>query len=62
MPESEFFTLDEFCRLTGWKRQTVYCYLNQKKHNIPARKFGRFLRFKKSESIDFVNNMTQPIA
>lgn len=54
---SEFIGIEEFCRLTGWKRNTSYKYLTQ----IPELRiyhFGRFIRLKRTEVEKWVRDNT----
>lgn len=59
MEMTDFISIDEFCRLTGYKKNTVYQYLNRQEKKIPSYRFGRFVRFKRSEVIEFINNNTK---
>jgi excisionase family DNA binding protein len=51
--EKEFLSIDELCELTGLKKATIYA--KRTKREIPAYKFGRELRFKRSEVEDWID-------
>ena len=57
--ESGFIDLQEFCRLTGWSKNTAYQYLS--KIDCPSYRFGRLVRFKRDEVIDFIDRKTTQI-
>ena len=59
MEMTDFISIDEFCKLTGYKKNTVYQYLCRQEKKIPSYRFGRFVRFKRSEVIDFINSSTK---
>ncbi len=42
-----YLTVDELCDLTGLKKATIYA--KRSRRELPAYKFGRELRFKRSE-------------
>jgi excisionase family DNA binding protein len=58
---TDFITLEEFCQMTGYKKNTVYTYLRRKDKGIPAYHFGRLIRFKRSEVIEYINTTTKKI-
>lgn len=57
-PQDDIINVIELMRLTGYSRQTIY----QKNHNgeIPGViKFGRFIRFRRSIIISWIENYAQ---
>jgi excisionase family DNA binding protein len=59
MEMTDFISIDEFCKMTGFKKNTVYQYLSKPEKKIPSYRFGRFVRFKRSEVIEFINSNTK---
>ena len=51
--EKDFLSIDELSELTGLKKATIYAKRSMRE--IPAYKFGRELRFKRSEVEDWIN-------
>jgi excisionase family DNA binding protein len=61
-PEEEidgYLTIAEVSTITGLGRQTIYG--QRSKRLIPAYKFGRELRFKKSELMAWMESRKQPV-
>jgi excisionase family DNA binding protein len=61
-PETEadgYLTIDDISELTGLTKQTIYG--QRSKRLIPAYKFGRELRFKKSEIMAWMESRKQPV-
>jgi predicted DNA-binding transcriptional regulator AlpA len=58
---SEYINIEKVCLMTGWSKQTVYCYLPKLiKQGLTVYRFGRFLRFREDEVRNFINQMTVP--
>ena len=53
--KSDFIDLKEFCRLTGWSKNTAYKYLKDIS-GLRIYRFGRFLRFRRDEVLTWLNN------
>ena len=49
-----YLTIDELCDLTGLKKATIYA--KRSRRELPAYKFGRELRFKRSEVESWINS------
>lgn len=45
--ENDYLTIEELCELTKLKKSTIYA--KRSRRELPAYKFGRELRFKRSE-------------
>ncbi len=54
---SEYLSVDELSELTGLKRATIYA--KRSRREIPAYKFGRELRFRRSEIEDWMQTRRQ---
>ena len=50
--DSEYLSIEDLSELTGLKRATIYA--KRSRREIPAYKFGRELRFKRSEINDWM--------
>ncbi len=52
--KSEYLSIEELSELTGLKKATIYA--KRSRREIPAYKFGRELRFKRSEVDAWINS------
>jgi excisionase family DNA binding protein len=50
----DFIDVKSVVELTGLKKNTIYAYI--KMQDLPSYHFGRFLRFKRDEVIDWMNS------
>ncbi len=55
--QEEYLTIDELCELTRLKKATIYAMRSRRE--IPAYKFGRELRFRRSEIEDWMQTRRQ---
>ncbi len=55
--DSEYLSVDELSKLTGLKRATIYA--KRSRRELPAYKFGRELRFRRSEIDDWMRTKRQ---
>ncbi len=55
--QDEYLTIDELCELTRLKKATIYAMRSRRE--IPAYKFGRELRFRRSEIEDWMQTRRQ---
>lgn len=59
MSNTDFIDLKEFCTMTGWSKNTVYQYLKRPEKMIPSYRFGRFVRFKRGEVLNYIETNTK---
>jgi len=55
--KSEYLSIDELSALTGLKRATIYA--KRSRRELPAYRFGRELRFRRSEIEDWMRTKRQ---
>ena len=55
--ESEYLSVDELSQITGLKRATIYA--KRSRRELPAYKFGRELRFRRSEIEEWMQTKRQ---
>ncbi|MBE0662576.1 MAG: helix-turn-helix domain-containing protein [Bacteroidales bacterium] len=57
--EPEYLSIDELAKLTGLSKNTIY--QKRSRREIPAYKFGRELRFKKSDLNTWMETKKHPM-
>ncbi len=55
--ENDYLTIDELCELTKLKKSTIYA--KRSRRELPAYKFGRELRFRRSEIEEWMQTKRQ---
>ena len=55
--DDEYLTIGELCALTGLKKATIYA--KRSRRELPAYKFGRELRFRRSEIETWIQTKRQ---